>query len=206
VNAQLQCAGRPLREPEALIRRYCGLELPGGLPEVWAYQYYDLVAATDPDHVEAVDLLRAAALHPGLSRSDLEFITRHAADIDGALAGLPNIDLADADEPTLERVDVLAALAEPVGLSLLSKVVHPKRPALIPILDRAITDWYRPVTGQRGAAAWSSLVRALAADLADDANRAALASMRARLAEDLGHPAPSSLRCCDIAIWMQSVR
>ena len=81
------------------------------------------------------------------------------------------LDLADADDVVLNHLAGLPEIADGKWLSILSKVAHHKRPRLVPLFDRAIVDWYRPVTGQRGAAAWPALVRAMHSDLAKPDNR-----------------------------------
>ena len=54
-------------------------------------------------------------------------------------------------------------------------MLHRKRPRLLPLFDRAVVDWYRPVTGQRAAAtAWAPLLAALREDLATPPNRTAI--------------------------------
>jgi len=74
------------------------------------------------------------------------------------------------------------------------------------MLDRAIVDRYRPITGQRGEQAWPAMVTAIHADLAADRNIQLLAETAAALQDALGTSAPSPLRVLDIAIWMDGVR
>jgi hypothetical protein len=199
----LTCADRAVRDAADRINRYCGLRWSGGPAEVWAFPYFDAVASADPDVVDPVDVLCSAALHPGLGRSDLEFFVQRATKLEGWLRDAPvSVALEDADPGLVGHVVSLAALADGVGLSLLSKVVHRKRPSLVPMLDRDIVDWYRPLTGLRGAAAWPALVEALRSDLAGDANRRLLAELNADLHVGLSGPVPTPLRMVDIAIWM----
>ena len=94
-------------------------------------------------------------------------------------------------------LDRLPGVADGIDLSLLTKVLHRKRPALIPMLDRSLVDWYRHHLNARGAAAWPELVRALAADLR--LNEDALRSLR--LIAPL-----TDLRIADISIWMENRR
>jgi hypothetical protein len=118
-----------------------------------------------------------------------------------------DVDLAEAKDRTVAHVASLSELTNEVGLSLLSKVAHRKRPRLVPLFDRAISDWYRPITGIRGVAGWSSLVGALRQDLSQTSNRHALTYLFEKLnAEILTVPVPTALRLADIAIWMASVR
>jgi len=202
----LLCAERWLSDPIDRVRRYCGLEWSGGPPETWAFRYFDLVPATDPDWIEPVDVLACAALHPGLSRDDLAYFDRSSGDFETWLAGLPiDVDLADADADLIAEVCGLLFLSGPVGLSLLSKVAHRKRPRLVPMLDRAIIDRYRPVTGQRGEQAWPALVTAIQQDLGDDRNRALLDEIASLVQASVLAAVPSPLRVVDIAIWMEGV-
>jgi hypothetical protein len=202
----LELGGREL--PDALddVRRYCGLPWSGGQGEVSAFSYYDaLPERREDDVVRPVDVLSTAALHPGLRWRDLQYFSYEAPRLEDWLRTIPpGVDLADADEDLVEEV---ARLPERFdghpGLSILSKVLHAKRPRLIPILDRTLTDWYRPISSRRGESAWQDCVRLLHGDLAAPSNRTILRAIRSELAIELGATAPSELRIADIAIWMQ---
>jgi hypothetical protein len=178
----------------------------GGPPETWAYRYYDLVPTGPGDRVEPVDVLACAALHRGLSRGDLAFFSEQPEVLTDWLGGLPSdVELADADDASMTHLATLPDLRGAISLSLLSKVAHRKRPRLIPLFDRAIAEWYRPVTGERGVSGWPELVGALRADLALLANRETLHEVATRIGSDLDGPPPSALRLLDIAVWMGSV-
>ena len=203
-------AGRPIVGVDDLVRRYCGLPWSGNPPEVWAYAYFDAVPTSDGS-VEPLDVLACAALHPGLSQQDLAWFVEAKDAIDGTLARLSESEtLETADGKTLDAIEALPELAahrtsqsnNGVGMSLLSKVLHRKRPGLVPLLDRAISDRYRFVTGRKGVAAWPPLVHALRSDLCNDANGRVLQGLREQLADELRGPVPSDLRLLDIAIWM----
>jgi hypothetical protein len=200
--SELMCASRVVPDAVERLRRYCGLAWEGGPAEVWAYPYFDAVE-TEGDVIDPVDVVSCAALHPALSRSDLEFFAARRFELEAWVAGLPpGVGLGAADASVMGRLRGLPLLAEGVGVSLLSKVLHRKRPMLVPMLDHDIVDWYRPVTGRRGVSAWPAVVDALHADLAETGNIAVLANTAATLEGCLRGPVPSSLRMVDIAIWM----
>jgi hypothetical protein len=176
----------------------------GGGPETWAYELFDAIPTGPGDQITPADLLPSAALHPGFGRDEAVFFNTGGAEAcEEWLSGLPlNVDLADADEQTLDRLAELPQISEGIGLSIVSKVTHRKRPRLIPLFDRAIVDWYRTVTRLRGEAAWPALTQALKADMAMNENRRFFADVRGGLGLELRGPVPSDLRFVDIAIWM----
>lgn len=199
----LVLAGRHIGDAEDHVRRYCGLPWSGGDDETWAYRYFDAVSDQEPDTVSAVDVLAAGALSVGLSKADLTWFWTAGEQLGALLAELPNnVQLADADSRTVEKVQSLAALAtgsESVSLSLVSKVLHRKRPALIPMLDKATQDHYRAQLPTRGESAYPSLVTALQADLRSNEE------ILERLGRELGTELKTTitpLRIVDIAIWM----
>ena len=200
----LVCSGRPVRDAQNQIRRYCGLPWSGGEPETWAYEYFDSVPTGLGDLPGPPDLLAAAALHPGFGRPEMAFFNDGGAEAcERWLAPLPSdLELADAGEGVLTHLATLPEIADGQWLSILSKVTHHKRPRLVPLFDRAIVDWYRPVTGVRGEAAWPQLVAAMHTDLAMEDNQYFLADLGEELAQELTGPVPSNLRLMDIAIWM----
>jgi hypothetical protein len=200
----LECAGEPLPDARDQIRRYCGLTWSGGGPETWAYEYFDSTPTGPDDLVVPPDLLASAALHPGFGQAEMVFFNSGGAEAcQKWLSGLPrDVDLADADEQTITWLFDLLRISEGIGLSIVSKATHHKRPRLIPLFDRALVDRYRRTTGIRGEAAWPALVRSLRADLALEGNRRFLGDVRDEIARELRGPVPSDLRLMDIAIWM----
>lgn len=191
----LVLAARPIPQAPDHLRRYVGLPWSGGIPEVWAYEYFDAIPDVSPAHVLPVDVVAAAALHPGLRRPDLAWFSYQRSTVEAFLEDLDDVDLTVANVSCLDVLPDVAASGTGVDLSLLTKVLHRKRPRLIPMLDRRVTDWYRFVLAARGAAAWPELTRALARDLAT--NEDALIELQ-RLVP------LSRLRIADIAIWMES--
>lgn len=183
------------------VRRYCGLAWSGGRGETWAYRYYDTIES-DPDHVAAIDVVAAAALHPGLSRRDLAFFWDERSDLDAWIRAIPvDASLCDANR---EHLVELRDWPDAPNLGLLTKVLHRKRPAAIPLVDRHVIDWYRPVTAERSVtAAWPGLLQALGVDLV--ANSEALEQMAERIEAETAFR-PSALRIIDITIWMGGLR
>jgi Family of unknown function (DUF6308) len=203
---ELVLAGRSVGDPLDRVRRYCGLAWSGGPAETWAYRFYDAVDAGDRDTVAPEDVTVASALHPGLSRAELAWFWDHATGLKRWLAQIPRDAGAtgSVDDMVISYVAGLPQRFGDVSLTLLSKVLHRKRPAAIPLIDRATVDWYRPVTGERTATgAWPEFVRTIHGDVAR--NRPALDAIRVELAAELER-APSALRVADIAIWMGAQR
>lgn len=201
----LLIAGRALKNADDHIRRYCGLPWSGGAGETWAYRYFDDIPDPDPTRVGPVDVLTAAALHPGLHHTDLTWFWDHHGHLESALAALPtDIDLGQVTPDQLRAVQNLPELVGPgaPGLSLLSKVLHRKRPRLVPMLDRAVLDRYRPLLSSRSPDAWPALVQALHDDLGHADNIGALNTISQSLHVDLS-VVPGPLRLVDISIWMQ---
>lgn len=197
---------RPLSGAMDLIRRYCGLTWSGGADETSAYRYFDTVDDAEPHCVGPVDVLAAAAVHPGLRQEDLTWFWQHRDDLERLLEDLPAaIDLADADGPVLAAVQALPRQlsgAAP-GLNLLTKVLHRKRPRLVPMLNRALLDRYRAELPGRGTESWARLVAALREDLTSPVNAHILTELADSLSGEL-LAVPTHLRFVDIAVWMQA--
>ena len=204
-------AGREV--PGALdnIRRYCGLTWSRGSDETWAWRYFDVVPTEEDDDVEATDVLCASALHSALSRADLTFFHERRRDLGRWLRDVPSgLRLWEVSDAVFKHLEVLPATFTDVAPALLSKVLHRKRPHLIPPLDRHVIDWYRPVTKRRPAAeAWAPILRTMREEEADSERRLLLALAESTLARELWpdwsaeHPPRISwLRMADIAIWM----
>lgn len=199
---RLVLAGRQVERVWDRLCRYCGLSWSGGRPETWAYRYYDTVGTSIDDRVTPIDVLATASLHPGLSRADLAFFWEQADRLEDWLSTVPrDVMLRDVNDEQLDRLSELAGWEDAPSLSLLTKVLHRKRPALIPLVDRELLDWYRPVTRARSAvAAWPHLLDALRSDLGGQ-NGLLLAILNSYLERQLGRRL-SHVRLADIAIWM----
>ncbi len=202
----LTLAGRTIDIGEAWTRvfRYCGLPWDEQPSETWAFRYYDEIE-TDPAVVTSQDVVCAGALHPGISLDDLAYFWDYRDDLNVWLDRFPpDLELRAADDTTMSELAELPSLFPGPSLSLLTKVLHRKRPWLIPIIDREVIDLYRPLTGQRRAVdAWEPLLRHLADDL--QTNRDPLAELRLALRIPHGISV-TDLRTIDIIIWMGGQR
>ncbi len=206
----IMAAGREVPAAVDRIRRYCGLTWTGGPPETWAWHYYD-VLPSQADVLDPVDVLAAAALHSGLGHFDLKYFREQRHTLEAWLSPLPvDLALADATDDVLDHLASLPEALAGVTPTLLSKVLHRKRPQLIPLLDRHVIDWYRPVTGKRAAAdAWEPMVRAMHTEQLGNERRLVMAILLKGLEHELWpnaaleeRPRLSPLRAVDIAIWM----
>lgn len=200
-------AGRLVPDTVDRVRQYCGLRWSGGEGEVWAWPFYDGIDPPSLSSLSPIDVVAAAALHSSLTRADLEFFARNSDAISTWLSESPaGVALAFADDEVVRAVKGLPGRFPGVSVVLLTKVLHRLRPALIPLAERPIVDWYRPVTGIRAiSAAWPSLIDALRSDLSAQPGITALAdqiSLELTAAGIAGRL--SALRLIDIAIWAAS--
>lgn len=209
----IEVAGRLIPHAVDHIRRYCGLPWSGGPPEVWGWAYYDDVPSDNTNMISPVDVACSLVLHPAATRPDLAFFKEQRSQLSAWLDALPtDVEIGQASQAVVEHVAALPSAFQDVSLSLLSKVLHRKRPHLVPPVDRHTVDWYRPVTSQRSVGdAWPHLVRAMHEEGADDRRRLLLAIALGPIQSLLwGDPDPSPvplmsrLRAVDIAIWMES--
>jgi hypothetical protein len=162
---ELILAGRPTRGCWSGISRYCGLPWDDNPPETWGCRSYDV--ESDPHTVTPRDVTAAGALHPGISQADLSWYCGHRRELEEWLTRLPtDVSLKDVESDAASAIISLPALADGMSISLLSKVLHRKRPMLIPVIDRALVDHYRPLTGlHRVVEVWQPLLSQIADDL-----------------------------------------
>jgi len=198
----VRIGGRQVDDGWDRVARYCGLDWSGGSDETWAFRYYDSIWGPPDNNVRPIDVMATAALHPSLTRSDLTWFHEHRDALIGWLEELPlDVGLAGLDGHGLRHLAALASWDSPVGVPLLTKVLHRKRPMLIPLVDRHVLDWYRPITGERSAAkAWPGLLRSIREDL-DLTNAIFLRSMAAAV-EQQTFERISDLRVLDIIVWI----
>src|ERR1700760_352444 len=183
----------------------------------YAYPYYDgLVTNGDPATLCTGDLLAPTMLGVNLSLDRMHTLTALLPLLQRGLDALPPVDLVEADE---ETCDLVAALYDPlddpsvpdrdVRGSLLAKVLHRKRPELVPLFDSKVQIFYQhelcvppaPKNGRTVREYMGLLVRAMRQDLRDNADEfAALARL---VPEDC--PPITPLRVLDIVVWTSSI-
>jgi len=151
------------------------------------------------------DLRRANRAGARISAAEIEALTARRAAIEAALRAIPaDASLAgparDVPWIGLERLFAAFADVRGIGLSKATKALHPKRPALIPMLDSVVQAYLaaddpgvRAAFDQRALA----LVRGYKREL--DANRAAMRGLQRELSRR-GFQL-SEVRILDILIW-----
>jgi hypothetical protein len=130
-----------------------------------------------------------------------------------AVADLPEVALQDADDDHVLCVaGLFGILDEPryagrgVRGTIVSKVLHRKRPDLVPIYDSRIFEAYTAPGGIPRATdrSWQDFMELLCMQMREDLQTEATAfAALERLAADEGHPV-TQLRILDILVWRAS--
>jgi hypothetical protein len=173
---------------------------------VEAYSSYEAGESSGPNSFDERDLRRANRAGARISAAEIASILDRQSKIERRLRAIPSgasLTAARRSIPWSQLTRLFDAFADirGVGFSKMTKALHRKRPALIPMLDSAVQAYLTGnveagATGSFGARA-TALVRSYKRDL--DRNRSALREIRRELANreyDL-----SEVRILDVLIW-----
>lgn len=119
--------------------------------EEWAY--YDGIPDTDPDHILPVDVLATVAMNSFVnSAAQVREVHRGLAKkVDRVLRRIPvDADLRTFDVEPVRELFAAACSARGVLMPVATKVLHRKRRALIPMLDRVVLYAYLDALGRSG--------------------------------------------------------
>jgi len=180
--------------------------LDATLTFVEAYPAYDS-HDSQPSSFDEGDLRQANRGGARISAAEKAAILERRGQIERALRSIaPEASLTDADElipwRSLTRLfDAFAGISG-VGFSKMTKALHPKRRALIPLLDSVVqtylaTDEPNPPPASFGARA-TTLVESYKHDL--DRNLAALRQVQRELVRR-GYSSLTEVRILDVLVW-----
>jgi hypothetical protein len=214
----LVSAGSTISNAYEHIRRYCGLTDPLGTRQVWGYEFFDARPSPAQDEITAEDVAATAALNMRFTRESLEGFWGARDVVRDGLGSIPSdVSLEDASDELLQTIeDLIVGLCDGegpfafkipgAGRAQVSKVLHRKRPRLIPLYDRVISERYAFGKAEKKFGRGIDLLFSLRDDLCLDANAVALRSIQSSLSVELdGRIVPSRLRLLDIAIWMEGM-
>ena len=190
-----------------ILRNGVGIEDPlttvlGFLEEQWAY---DVGEVSAPGSFGEPDLRLANRGGARISAAEITTILERRRRIEGALRAIaPDASLAGAARlvpwPPLRRLFDAFSDIRGVGFSKMTKALHPRRPALIPMLDSVVQKYLEDDDlgaeapfGERAL----GLVRGYKRDL--DRNRAAVRAVRQELARR--SDVLTEVRILDLLIW-----
>ncbi|HVF06780.1 MAG TPA: DUF6308 family protein [Frankiaceae bacterium] len=202
------CGGTlAVEDPEELLLAYVE---PDG---AYAYPAYDdLVTNGSPDLVDG-DLLAPSLLGAHVDYARFVLLKRMLPSICEGMAALPPTPLEDTDDAGIAAVArVFSVLDEPIYAragargTIVSKVLHRKRPDLIPLYDSRIWSAYT-ISGAIGRGShrpWVEVMQALCHAMRSDlgSNRGEFVALR-QAAADKG-ALLTQLRILDILVWMSS--
>jgi hypothetical protein len=117
------------------------------------YPYYDGIPSADPDRIDPVDVLATVSVNSFVNdAAKVRRIHRGlATTCELLLPAVPlDANLSDADPPLTDvRLLLEAAVTVPgVLIPVATKVLHRKRPALVPMLDAVVINYYAEALGQ----------------------------------------------------------
>jgi hypothetical protein len=112
--------------------------------ELFRYAWYDAVV-TSRDEIDPIDFAVTIAMNSRATATRMRQFMLHKDALDGLLRGVPHdLDLSPGTpDAAFDAVRLLfeeACKADGTKLSVASKVLHRKRPRLIPMLDRVVVD------------------------------------------------------------------
>jgi hypothetical protein len=172
-----------------------------------AYATYETDDSTDPVSFDESDLRRANRGGARISSVEIAAILERRREIESALRAIPtDASLAKSSIPWGHLTGLFDAFADirGVGFSKMTKALHKKRPALIPMLDSVVQEYLleggrTPRTGSFGERG-TDLVRTYKDDL--DRNLPALREIKSELAW-AGYRV-TEVRLLDLFIWSTS--
>ena len=172
-----------------------------------AYSGYEARDSTGPDSFDESDLRQANRGGARISAAEIAAILDRRSEIEGALREIrPAASLADTASaiPWLPLTRLFDAFSDirGVGFSKMTKALHPKRPALIPMLDSVVQAYLtRNDSATRSSGSFgehaTALVRSYKRDL--DRNRSALREIQRKLASR--DYRLTEVRILDLLIW-----
>ena len=192
--------GRSTANPLERVRRFCDSE----------YRLYDAVDTVQDGTLTVHDMLLSVAVNSRLDAKGLSSIWRARDGVERHLRQIsPTISLIDSELRIPWRA--IAAMFEEfehikhAKLAVASKILHKKRPTLIPIMDDIVRRYYRRAYPDL---AWSRKCGPLSGQLMrharDDllAARSQLESLASMLQTE-GHPL-TLVRLLEVLIWMEA--
>ncbi len=202
------CAGTlVVDDPDELLLSY--LEPSAG----YAYPAYDLLVTNSSSALVDGDLLAPTLLGAHVDLARFELLRTMLPDLSAGLVALPPTPLADTDDAGITLVaECFSDLDHPrysghgVRGTILSKVLHRKRPDLVPLYDSRIWTAYTAPGAlvRSGKRSWVDFMTLLCAQMRADLQ--AESTEFARLVTvATGHGATlTPLRLLDILVWMSS--
>jgi hypothetical protein len=176
-----------------------------------AYSSYEAEEASGPGSFDESDLRLANRGGARISAAEIAAILERQREIERALREIhPDSSLAAATSSiawvSLTRLFDAFGDIRGVGFSKMTKALHKKRPALIPMLDSVVQEYLASDDPQAASSGTfgeraTALVRSYKRDL--DRNRSALRRIQLELASR-GHRV-TEVRILDLLIWSVSV-
>jgi hypothetical protein len=175
-----------------------------------AYSGYEVYDSSGPASFDESDLRLANRGGARISAAEIAAILERRGEIEGALGRVhPDASLADATSsiawiPLTRLFDAFADIRG-IGFSKMTKALHRKRPALIPMLDSVVQAYLTrddPGTGSSGSFGEraTALVRSYKRDL--DRNHSVLHEIQHELASRAHRL--TEVRILDLLIWSLS--
>ena len=203
---------REVFDPTSLVEDYLDVVRPRRRRFSWPF-YDSLVTNGRSDVLVTGDYLAPALLGARVNADVMAGLVSLQQPLQEALAGLPPVEhLSDATDADCDVVAGLWAVLDrehvetaDIKPSLVAKVLHRKRPGLIPVWDSRVFTFYRDagcVLVSRGEHCWEDYLRQLTLAIREDlrANPDAFAELTAVAPSD--GPALTPLRALDIVVWM----
>ena len=185
-----------------MIRLRNGVEVgdPLRLALDFLARWPDAYEPSRPSSFDERDLRLANRGGARISAAEISAILERGRVIERELRAIPvDASLTAADVPWAELTRLFDAFAgiRGVGFSKMTKALHKKRPALIPMLDSVVQAYLPPDASESFGARATELVRSYKQDL--DRNRTSLRKLRRELARH-GYD-PTEVRLLDVLIW-----